>query len=340
MMRNTAHEINRVLVTGGSGFIGSRVVELLLQRGFSVSSYDAKPPIFRDHAPYWFEGDVRDRDRLDACFSTFAPDAVLHLAAKADIAATVWDDYDSIHLGTARLLEAIDRYGKLNRLVNISTQLVIGPTYRPRSLLDYRPYTMYGEAKAYAESLLLQWRSAVHWLTVRPANVWGPHHPSLAQAILKQIANGFYVHPATKTPVLRGYGYVRNTAAQIVSLMQSDPAVTDRQTYYAADEVIDFSLWVDAFSEALTGKKAKRIFVPALRAMGLLGDLAAAAGRRIPIDSQRVMRMTMSYPVPLEQTLALCGAPQISFDEGVAETMEWLGSLGGAYAKSHRQMPA
>lgn len=323
---------SKVLVTGGSGFIGSRVVELLLKRGMSVRNYDIKPPMFREHAPYWFEGDVRNLDRLFAGFDTFAPDAVLHLAAKADIDATNWEDYNSIHLGTETLLKAIDRYGKLDRLVNISTQLVIGPASQPRSVLDYHPYTMYGEAKAYAEAMLYLWQSPVHWLTVRPTSVWGPYHPCLAQAILKQIATGFYLHPYKKTPILRGYGYVRNTADQIVSLMSSDPAITDRQVYYAGDEVIDFAKWVDAFAVPLTGKPAKRIFVPILRLMGTLGDATAALGKRIPIDSGRVLRMTKSYSVPLEPTFSVCGAPKVSFDNGVAETLPWLKSLGGVFA--------
>jgi nucleoside-diphosphate-sugar epimerase len=319
----------KVLVTGASGFIGSNVVDVLLEHGDHVLNYDIKPPRVEQHREYWFQGDILDPAGLDRCFAGFAPEAVIHLAAKADIYANDWPGYASIHQGTKNLLDVIDRYGNLDTLVNISTQLVIGPEHRPRSLLDYRPYTMYGEAKAFAESLLLQWRSVTHWLTVRPANIWGPFHPSFANAIWKYIRQRVYLHPDVREPVLRSYGYVRNTAEQIVALMRCDRAQTDRQVYYAADAVLDSAIWVDAFAVALTGKRSRRMKLPILRAMGRVGDIAMKFGIRPPIESGRVMRMTHNYAVPLEPTLALIGEPRIPFEAGVAETVEWLNGLPG-----------
>ena len=102
-----------------------------------------------------------------------------------------WAGFASIHEGTKNLRDAIDGYGRLDRLVNISTQLVIGPEYQPRSLLDFRPYTIYGEAKAYAEALLLQWQSKTHWLTIRPANILGPVPSGICEGHLE-------VHPETR----------------------------------------------------------------------------------------------------------------------------------------------
>jgi nucleoside-diphosphate-sugar epimerase len=314
----------RVFVTGGSGFIGSNVVDVLLEGGDQVLNYDLKAPSFSRHGSYWYEGDVLDARRLESSLSSFAPDAVIHLAAWADINAHEWQDFAAIHEGTRNLRDAVDRYGKLDRLVNVSTQLVIGPNYSPRSLLDYRPYTAYGEAKAFAEALFLQWRSPVHWLTVRPANIWGPHHPGFAKAIWKYIDQRVYLHPDTREPVVRSYGYVRNTAEQMVALMRCDPSETDRQVFYLADSVLDSAIWVDAFAVALTGKSARRMKLPILRAMGWGGDIAARCGVRTPIDSGRVMRMTHSYPVPLDQTLALTGTPRITLQEGVAKTVHWL----------------
>lgn len=321
----------KVLVTGGSGFIGSRVVDVLLEHQFPVANYDINPPTFASHNGYWFPGDVCDPARLSSCFSEFQPDAVIHLAAKAEIYAFEWVDFDAIHRGTENLLVAIDAYGKLDQLVNISTQLVIAPGYEPKSLLDYRPYTIYGEAKAYAEAALLQWRSPVHWLMVRPTNIWGPRHPSFANAIWKYIAQRVYLHPNTRKPVLRSYGYVRNTAEQIVALMLSEPERTNRQVFYAADAVMDSAVWVDAFARALTGKPSRRANITILKAMGLVGDLAARAGTRLPIDSGRVLRMTTDYPVPLDPTFATIGPPRISFETGVAETVQWLKSLGAPF---------
>jgi hypothetical protein len=72
--------------------------------------------------------------------------------------------------------------------------------------------------------------------------------------------------------------------------------------------------------------------LPVLRLVGWIGDISAAMGKRIPIDSQRVLRMTESYPVPFEPTFAVCGMPEVSFEAGAAESLPWLESLGGVYA--------
>ncbi|MBR7619227.1 NAD(P)-dependent oxidoreductase [Phenylobacterium sp. 20VBR1] len=318
----------KVFVTGGSGFIGSRVVDILLEKQFDVMNYDLKTPTFERHARHWRPGDVLDFPALSAAMVEFEPQMVIHLAAKAEIYEFEWSDFASIHQGTENLLKAIEQYGKLDRLLNVSTQLVIAPGYQPRSLLDFEPYTMYGEAKAYAESLLFQWRSPVHWVTVRPANVWGPNHPSFAGAIWKYIGNRAYLHPDTREPVMRSYGYVRNTAEQIVALALHDPKQdTYRQVFYAADSVMDSAIWVDAFAQGLCGKPSRRIPSPVLKAMGLVGDISAKAGKRLPMDSGRAMRMTQSYPVPLQPTFDLIGPPQVGFDQGLAESLEWLSSL-------------
>lgn len=313
----------KVLVTGGSGFIGSAVVDNLIARGFQVANFDVARPIHARHDRYWLQGDILDCSGLSSCLDEVRPDAVIHLAAKADIVSSEWSDFASIHEGTGNLLSAAGEREHVKRLVNVSTQLVIGPQERPKSLVDFQPYTVYGRAKAQAEMLLLRWQAPTHWLTIRPTNIWGPHHPSFADAIWKYIAKRVYLHPSGP-PVFRTYGYVENMADQIGSLLEADPAITSRQIYYGGDAVLDSAIWVDAFAKALTGRPARRLPRVLLRALGLAGDLATAAGMKSPINSGRVMRMTQSYALPLTSMLGLTGAPRISLGDGVAESVRWL----------------
>jgi nucleoside-diphosphate-sugar epimerase len=318
---------HKIFVTGGSGFIGSAVVDALAEQGFAIANFDARPPAHDRHRQYWTAGDILDEARLRQSLGEVRPDAVIHLAARADIVASDWADFASIHRGTANILAAAAGREEVKRLINISTQLVIGPGYAPRSLTDFHPYTVYGEAKAHAEQLLMQWQAPISWLTIRPTNIWGPGHPSFADAIWKYIRNRVYLHPSGR-PVFRTYGFVENMADQIVALLKADPAQTARQTYYGGDAVLDSAAWVDAFALALTGKRARRMPAPLLKLLGRAGDLAAAAGIGSPINSGRVMRMTQSYEQPLEPMLALVGAPKISLAEGVEKSVAWLRSLG------------
>jgi nucleoside-diphosphate-sugar epimerase len=320
----------KIFVTGGSGFIGSAVVAELVNRGIELVNFDSKPPLRPEHIDLWRRGDLADVADMVVAMREFGANAVIHLAARADISSKNWSDFASIHKGTENLLEAIDAYGGIERVANVSTQLVIGPGYEPRSLLDFRPYTIYGEAKAYAEAALLQWDSPVHWFTVRPANIWGPDHPFGREAIWKYINSGAYMHP-TGAPVYRTYGYVDNTADQIIQLLMTSPERTGRRVFYVSDHVFDSGKWAEAFSLALIGRPPRRVPVLLFKALGKGGDIARRVGLPSPIDSGRVLRLTQSYGVPLEPTLDLTGTPRVSFEEGVERTVAWLRSTGAPY---------
>jgi len=117
----------RVLVTGGSGFIGSHVVGALAARGYAVRSLDLVSPARQ--GPTSVEhvvGDIRDREAVGACLDRV--DAVLHHAAKVGMGRGVGDlpDYVSVNdYGTAVLLEAATRRG-VGRVVLASSMVVYG----------------------------------------------------------------------------------------------------------------------------------------------------------------------------------------------------------------------
>jgi len=125
----------RVLVTGGAGFIGSHVVECLVEAGWEVRVLDlACDPAGRERDPAdehpgaeYVWGDVRDAAVVDrACMGT---DAVSHHAAKVGLEAGMVDmpAYVSVNdLGTAELMAALDRSQFGGRLVLASSMVVYG----------------------------------------------------------------------------------------------------------------------------------------------------------------------------------------------------------------------
>ena len=151
-----------ILVTGGAGFIGSAVVRLAIARGHSVVNVDALTyaacldnlASVAEHTNYAFEQvDIRNRAVLDAVFTKYAPDAVMHLAAESHVDRSIDGPTDFIETnvkGTFNMLEAARSYwqsqGKPEsfRFHHISTDEVfgsLGPTgmftedtpYDPRS---------------------------------------------------------------------------------------------------------------------------------------------------------------------------------------------------------------
>src|SRR5438477_231379 len=140
----------RALVTGGAGFIGSHVVEALLERGDEVNALDDLSKGRRENVAPGAELHVADIRRPDEVFDAVQPEVVLHLAAQADVRSSVErpdHDADVNVLGTVRILEAARRHGA--RIVFASTGGAIygecdgpAPEAAPR-----RPLAPYGASK-------------------------------------------------------------------------------------------------------------------------------------------------------------------------------------------------
>src|SRR3954471_17786667 len=150
----------RAVVTGGAGFIGSPAVEALLERGDEVHVLDDLSKGKRERVAPSAELHVGDIREPDAVFDAVRPELVLHLAAQADVRASVDDpgrDADVNVVGTVRILEAARRHGA--KVVFSSTGGAIygecdGPA--PESA-ERRPLARYGASKLCGEEYLATW---------------------------------------------------------------------------------------------------------------------------------------------------------------------------------------
>lgn len=316
----------RCLVTGGSGFIGSHLVDALVEAGHDVANLDVKSPPASNRLASWYPIDLLDRTGVEALVADFAPDIIFNLAAVADIdlgADAMRPNTDGLrHLvGAARALP-----GK-PRIVHASTQLVVGPEHRPTSPRDYAPYTVYGESKAQSEEILWDEANGLEWVILRPTTVWGPRHPSFDRSIWKYLKRRWYLLPTGIDPV-RSYGYVASVVAQFVAAGTLPAAQVNHQVFYAGDEPIRSSVWLDGFSRALSGRPVRRIPGGLLRTLATLGSLSKRFGGPAPIDQGRLYRMTTDYPVPMEPTFAVLGRGPVSVEQGIAQTSDWLRHAG------------
>jgi GlcNAc-P-P-Und epimerase len=81
---------------------------------------------------------------------------------------------------------------------------------------------------------------------------------------------------------------------------------------------------LDGFAYALTGKPVRRIPKPLLQLLGIAGEISGRLGGPSPINLGRVYRMTTAFPTPMEPTFEVLGHGPVSFDDGVARSVEWM----------------
>jgi len=318
----------KILITGGSGFIGTHVANRLLAGGHALLNLSTQPPHESAHKVFWQNADILDASAVRAAFEMFSPEIAIHLAARTEMdeKTTAETGFRANTQGTRNVLAAIKYTPSVRRAVICSSQFVCGPGRQPEHDEDYFPATVYGQSKVITEQETRRANLKCEWTIVRPTNIWGPWHPRYPQEFWRIAAKGLYVHPGGK-PVVRCYGYVGNVADQIVALATEQPAEKiHRQTFYVGDPPGDIYLWADAFCRALHGKPARKVPRPILRAAGLAGDLiSAATGKPFYITSSRYRSMVTDYLVPMEKTHALLGPPA-PLEQGVAETTAWLKS--------------
>jgi len=165
--------MKKIIVTGGSGFIGSNLVKLLLRKKYFVInidnlSYSANPYNLKDvvnNKNYkFFKVDINNRKKILNILNKFKPEGIFNLAAETHVDRSIDDPKKFIHsniLGVFNLLQSVKKYllssKKKLRLIHISTDEVYGDIpegKRSNENFPYDPSSPYSASKASADHLI------------------------------------------------------------------------------------------------------------------------------------------------------------------------------------------
>jgi nucleoside-diphosphate-sugar epimerase len=315
----------RILVTGGSGFIGTNLIDMLLEKNIQFLNLDIKPPSKSTHQDYWQKCDILDLELTINNFKRFQPTHVVHLAARTDTLSNNLDDYKVNTDGTANILQCTKETPSIQRAIITSSQFVCAPPGLPKSDKDYNPIGAYGQSKVITETLTRSAGLDCIWTIVRPTNIWGPWHPRYPKEFWLILKKRLYFHPSGKSAI-RSYGYVKNVVIQILKILEAPPSSVDRKVYYLGDPPINLIDWVNGFSIAITGKPVRIIPRWSFKMMAFAGSMFGVFGVRFPIQLSRYRSMTEDYFSPMEATSSNFGSSFYSLEEGIKETSKWLKS--------------
>ena len=174
----------KVLVTGGAGYIGSHVVELLLQKGYEVVVYDNFVAGFRQAVhkdAILIEGDLLNKAELSACFEAHNFDGIFNFASHIQVGESMKNPFKYLNdniLSMMNLLEQATLHNVDRFILSSTANLYDNPERVPISedeTLD--PGSIYGETKYVAERML-RWMERIYGLkycALRYFNASGAH---------------------------------------------------------------------------------------------------------------------------------------------------------------------
>lgn len=324
----------KFLITGGSGFIGTNLINDMIKNEWDFINIDKKKPPKKEHMRFWQKVDLLDFDNLVDSIDKFEPTFIIHLAARTDTWGIKLEDYVDNTKGTKNLIKIIENKNYIKRLLITSTQYVYKSAKFPfpNTDSDYKPYTTYGESKKITEEIVRNSSLTCIWTIIRPTNVWGPWNMRYPNELLKIIDQGLYFHPGFKE-VIKTYAYVKNVIYQIEAILQSSPEKVDRKTFYLGDLPIDSYEWINTFSNVLKRKNIKRIPKFFFILPALLGDILLKIGVKSPIYSDRFNNMIEDYYAPTNITINNFGVFENNLKKNVEETLLWLNTEGKNFFK-------
>ena len=221
-----------ILVTGGAGFIGSHVVELLCDKGYSVRVIDDLSfgyKKFVDKRAMFIEASIADTTKLNKALR--GVDAVIHLAASSIIATSISDPvktFDNNIANSVLLLEAMRR-NNVKKIIYSSSASVYGEPLKipiPENHIK-RPMQPYGASKAAFENILSGYfySFGIESVSLRYFNAYGPRDDQqpVSRAVpmwVKSILRGEPVKTYWQGKQIRDYVFVKDIAAAHLAVLR------------------------------------------------------------------------------------------------------------------------
>ncbi len=312
--------MSKVLVTGSDGFIGSHLTEELVKKGYEVRAFvyynsfnnwgwlDTLPRDIMDHVEV-FAGDVRDPNGVREAMK--GVDAVFHLAALIAIPFSYHspDAYVDTNIkGTLNVLQAARDLGTARVLVTSTSEVYGTAQYVP--IDEKHPYqgqSPYSATKIGADRLAESfYRSFDLPVTiVRPFNTFGPRQSARAvipTIITQLLAGKEEIKLGSLTPT-RDFNYVKDTAQGFIAM-------------YESDKTIGQEINIATQKEISIGQLAEEL----IRQINPSARIICDEDRLRPEKSE-VNRLLGANAKIMELT---DWKPQYTFEEGLAETIEFL----------------
>lgn len=310
----------KILITGGSGFIGAVLARLLRDQGHQVVIYDKAAP----DAEFSLKADVRDLAALKAAAE--GVDVIYNLAAEHRDDVRPLSLYEEVNVGGARNVVAAAAHAGVNTVIFTSSVAVYGDSDKP--LDESAPHNWindYGRTKSLAEIEHRKWADADpsrKLVMVRPSVVFGPGNRGNVYNLLKQIAGGRFVMIGGGQN-RKSMAFVDNVAAFLAFSLTLPAGVSIYN--YADKPDFDMNALVSLIRERMGRGHGvgPRLPLWAAHLAGAGADVVAnATGKSLPISRVRVRKFVANTEVDARRAHASGFQRPVDLRDGLSATLD------------------
>lgn len=314
---------NRIALIGGSGFVGTRLVDLLRKGDYKIKNID------KQQSPFFPEitviGDVRDKEHLMELLKD--TDVVVLLAAEhRDDVSPVTKYYDVNVTGMQNTLAAMEAHG-IKHIVFTSSVAVYGLNKEnPAEDHPMDPFNHYGKSKWLAEMELEKWyREHPDWKIhiLRPTVIFGERNRGNVYNLLCQISGGKFL--------MVGDGNNKKSMAYVGNIVSFIHFLIEQQK--SGYEVYNYVDKPDFTMNELVGHVSKVLkkHIPMIHFpywLGMLGGygfdmLAFITRKKMTVSAVRVKKFCATTQFDSTKALSSGFKPPYSLGEGLAQTLEY-----------------
>jgi nucleoside-diphosphate-sugar epimerase len=313
----------KILVTGASGFIGTNLLEDLLEKGYDVINLDFKEPKISKRKNLWKNVDITKYDLFEQAVLEFQPEYIVHLAARTDLDGKTLEDYSANVAGVENLMKIVRKLPDLKKVIIASSKFVNRNGYKIKNQHDYCPHTKYGESKVKTEICVWDNKPQCDWCIIRPTSIWGPWFGVPYRNFFDMVMHRMYFHIG-HIKCHKTYGYIGNAIYQIEQLLFNKTSNEENKVFYIGDEPpYEINEWADEIANEL-GFKVPTMPVWFVKCLAKFGDFVGLFGIHFPMQSFRFANMTNDGTNDMTNTYRI--APRMPYTrlEGTKATIEWI----------------
>ncbi len=327
----------KVMVTGGTGFLGRHLVRRLLADGDEVRVLARNPDLATDLADKGatiVKGDLTDITA--PCRAAFECDAIVHAGALS----APWGreiEFRQINvLGTEHVLEAY-RFAKARRLIYVSSPSVVFAGKDQVDVGEDIPYperfvSTYSFTKALGElSIKREAGHGIDTVILRPKAIFGPGDTSLLPRLIAAARAGRLPQIGDGTNRV-DLTYVENVAHAIALALRSEKAVGGTYTITNGESAVLWEVIRRVLEHQGLSTKLKVVPLPAAMAAAALMEAKAAITGKEPLLTRytvQILARTQTYDISAARR-DLGYEPIVSLEEGIRRTLESLKTLDRA----------